>query len=238
MQIDISLVAPCLNEEENVAVLAKRFFDASRQHPYTVEIVFVDDGSTDSTASKIESLMEEYGERVRLVRHPRNQGIPKSWISGWEASRGTHVCLIDSDLQNPPEAVFEMFHSLRLSSADYVQAVRRPAIRRNFSRVLMSRLLNSILNHVFKMSARDNKSGFILTDHNKMRSILEHHGIYRHFQTFVGVSANAKGFSAIEIDTPFEDRRAGVSFLAGKSVRVAVEVLRDIRVARQEFRRF
>lgn len=100
----------------------------------------------------------------------------------------------------------------------------------------MSRLLNFALNRVFRMSARDNKSGFILTDRNKMRLILEHRETYIHFQTFVGVSAKAKGFAAIEVVTPFEDRKAGTSFLAGRSVRVALQVLRDIRLARREFK--
>lgn len=237
VRLDISLVAPCLNEEENVVVLATRFFEASKKYSHQVEVVFVDDGSTDSTSSRIENLKLKYGDRVQLVKHASNQGIPKSWTSGCDASRGSYVCLIDSDLQNPPEVVFEMLDALEKSSADYVQAVRKPVSRRNLSRILMSRLLNWILNRSFKMSAKDNKSGFILAERSKLQTILKHRGAYRHFQTFIGVSANSHGFTAIEFETPFEDRRSGTSFLAGKSFRVALEVVADIRRARQEFRR-
>lgn len=235
MTVELSLIAPCLNEEENVQELARRFMKAGRDYGRSVEIIFVDDGSTDSTKRKVELLERDTAGVVRLVVHPTNLGIAESWSSGLASARGEFICLIDSDLQNPPELAFELLHALEDSGADLAQGVRIPSQTQQRRRVLISRMLNYVLNLSFGMKARDNKSGFIVTRREHMQNILTRTGSYRHFQTFVRVAASAKGLKVIEIDTPFEDRRAGVSFLSGRTFRVTLQVLGDIRKARREY---
>lgn len=231
----LSLVAPCLNEEENVGHLASRFLAAAESRGAEVEIVFVDDGSTDLTWERLEALAEAKGDRIQLVQHASNQGIPRAWLSGVEAATGRLVCLIDSDLQNPPESVFALLDVLVESGADLVRGVRRPVTAQPRSRVIMSRVLNSLLNLVFGMTSRDNKSGFVLARREDMLRIVRHRGHYVHYQTFIGVAAHSFGLRVIEVDTPFEDRRSGLSFLSGKSVKVVRQVIGDIPEARREF---
>ena len=68
------------------------------------ELVMIDDGSVDETWSAIEREVAASEGRVRGVRHVRNKGIVGGWRSGLQAAAGDLVCVIDSDLQNRPEA--------------------------------------------------------------------------------------------------------------------------------------
>ena len=231
----ISLIAPCLNEEGNIQKLSQRFFAEANRRDINCEIVFIDDGSTDFTWSKIQVEVEDKPEQLQCVRHDSNQGIPKSWISGIEVAKGSYVCLIDSDLQNRPESVFDLYDSLLASGASIVRGVRRPTTTTTFGRILMSKGLNFLLNLVFRMKSRDNKSGFLLGETKLMSRVVHHRGHYYHFQTFIGVSANVLAPLVIEIDTPFDDRNAGSSFLTGKSFRVACRAIADIPEARREY---
>jgi phenylacetate-CoA ligase len=232
---EISLVAPCLNEQDNVEVLAERFFKASERNQLHTQIVFVDDGSTDLTWAKLSAIAERWPGRVVAVRHATNRGIPQGWITGVESGDSRLICLIDSDLQNPPESVFDLFETLVNHKVDLVRGVRKAVNGQPQSRILMSKTLNMVLNLVFGMHSRDNKSGFVLGTREAVSRVVRHAGHYRHYQTFIGVSAHSQGISTHEIETPFEDRRNGISFLSGKSLRVILEVFGDIPEAVKEF---
>lgn len=231
----ISLIAPCLNEEGNIRELVERFFVSAERRGLDVEVVLVDDGSTDSTWAVMSSLVSEMGSSVVLVQHATNRGIPQGWLSGVQHASGQTLCLIDADLQNPPEVVFDLYDRYSAGDCDVVRGVRVPVSKSSRSRVVMSKTLNHLLNIVFAMKSRDNKSGFVLASKQVLSDIVHHRGHYRHFQTFIGVSAHSKGLRVVEVDTPFEDRRSGFSFLTGRSWSVIADVLRDLSEARKEF---
>lgn len=121
----------------------------------------MDDGSTDGTVEKVTSLMTDY-PMLRLERHARNLGIEAGWRTGVHAARGKFVCLIDADLQNPPEQIWRLYQEIMFSRADMVQGARSSIGRLRDSRFLLSRGLNLILNVTFDMDLRDNKSGFVI----------------------------------------------------------------------------
>jgi phenylacetate-CoA ligase len=235
-QFEVSLVAPCLNEAENVSELAERFFLEAEKNNVNAEIVFIDDGSTDQTLKVIELLKLRFAGKVQVIQHITNNGIPASWLTGTEHALGRHVCLIDSDLQNPPESVFQMLGKLVNEKADLVRAVRRPVANLSAQRFIMSRTLNFCLNKSFRMSSEDNKSGFVIARKDDMLKIVTPRGQYRHFQTFVGASANFHKLKTIEIETTFYDRRAGISFMRGKTIRIIFEVFKDLSQARRQYR--
>jgi phenylacetate-CoA ligase len=225
-----------LNEEANLPLLAERLFAAVKEAGIATELVVVDDGSTDGTPLVAEQLEREYGDAVRLVRHERNRGIAASWRSGVDAARGTYVCLIDGDLQNPPEEVVTLYLRLLESAADLAQGTRSSIGRLRDSRLFFSRVLNGLLNLVFGMRAKDNKSGFVLGPKPVIDDIITHERKYRHFQTFVTVAAHAKGYSILEVETLFESRFAGESFLGNGSMKVSLEALLDFVPSIDEFR--
>ncbi len=232
----LSVVCPCLNEEANLPVLVDRLFVATGEAGIATEIVIVDDGSTDGTPRVARELQCERGDVVQYVRHVENRGIPASWRSGVDAARGAFVCFIDGDLQNPPEEVVTLYTRLLESPYDFAQGTRSSIGRLRDSRLFLSRALNALLNLTFGMRAKDSKSGFLLGPRPVVDDILRHEKRYRHFQTFISVSAHAKGYSRLEVETLFESRFAGESFLGSRSMRVSLEALADLVPAIAEFR--
>lgn len=236
-QPEISVVVPCFNEEANVAALAERLFDATDEAGLPTEIVFVDDGSTDGTWAAIERCHEEWGDRVAGVKHKRNSGIPAAWQSGVDAAKGRYTCFLDADLQHPPEEVVTLYRSLLRSRADMVQGTRSSIERLRDSRMLFSRVLNLLLNIAFRTWATDSKSGFVLAPHRVLEDVLSYRGRYRYFQTFISVAAKSKGYEVLEVETLFQSRYAGTSFLSGKAWWVSLGALADFPRALIEFGR-
>ncbi len=82
--------------------------------------------------------------------------------------------------------------------------------RERGARYNISRAYNTMLNGVFGMNLKDNKSGFICCSREVMADMLTHKGKYYYWQSFVMVAAHAKGYSYKEVETLFEPRRQGV----------------------------
>ncbi len=104
----ISVVVPCFNEEQVIGETHRRLGAALASLPdVDYEIVYVDDGSRDRTASLLRSL--QIGDsRVRVVLLSRNFGHQLAVSAGIEHARGDAVVLIDADLQDPPELIADM----------------------------------------------------------------------------------------------------------------------------------
>ena len=233
--IDISVVAPCLNEEGNILELTRRVAHVFESKKMRGELILVDDGSTDRTYETILSLMKEY-PILRVERHPTNLGIEAGWKTGIEASRGKFVCLMDADLQNPPEQVWNLYQEILFSNADLVQGFRSSIGRLRDSRYLLSRGLNIILNTCFGMNLRDNKSGFVIAPKEVLADVIRHRFRYFYFQSFIAVSAASKGYQIREVETLFESRFAGTSFISGNPTRFIYRTLVDVAKGFVEFR--
>src|SRR3981081_2066243 len=91
----VSIVVPVFNEEENMSILQSELRNALAGLDY--EIIFVDDGSREATAAKIEN-----APNVRVIRFEKNTGQSAAMYAGLNAARGATVVLIDGDLQNDP----------------------------------------------------------------------------------------------------------------------------------------
>jgi phenylacetate-CoA ligase len=235
MICELSVIAPCYNEEGNLHKLVTRLQAAFSTENIAGEIVLVDDGSKDGTAALVDQLAHEHANVV-AVHHGINRGIVPGWKSGLDASHGGLVCLIDADLQNLPEDVCRLHREIRLTGADIVQGYRSSAARSWDFRYLQSRTLNVILNTCFSMRLRDNKSGFIMCRREVLRDILRCRFNYRYFQSLIMVAARAKGYAIQEIETIFERRVAGSSFISRFPVMMIGWVLIDICKAIYEYR--
>ncbi len=222
----LSIIAPCFNEEGNVRLLVARTLATFASLPIAAELVLIDDGSRDATWSRIDEAVAAHPGVVHGVRHEQNRGIVGGWRSGLEASRGALVCLIDSDLQNRPEDIARLYDAFAASGADVAQAVRHP--KANMSRLAFSRALNHLLNATFQMKLRDNKSGFLLTRREHLARILDDAEGYRYFQSLLGVAAAERGLRFVEVDTEFDDRHSGESFLSSFPVAVSARILREV----------
>jgi phenylacetate-CoA ligase len=233
--IDLSVVVPCYNEEAHLPELVERTERVFDRRGIAGEIVLVNDGSRDRTGLEIEALAAGH-PRVVAVHHPENRGIPAAWASGLAASRGRYVLTIDADLQYQPEAIAQLWREMTFSRVDVVQGWRSPLQRKRDARYVMSRVLDHMLKLAFDMPQHDVKSGFVLYRREVFEEILAHARGYYYFQTFIAVVARAKGYSIRQVETLFDERRAGRSFMSNLPLAVAARTIVDIGRALVEFR--
>ena len=224
--ISLSVIAPCLNEAPNVPTLVERMMAVFDGMPIACELVLIDDGSTDGTWSAIANNVEREPQRVRGVRHERNRGIVGGWKSGLEAASGELICLIDSDLQNRPEDIVRLYEALQAEGVDVAQGVRHPT--GPWVRFFFSKVLNHMLNLAFGMNLRDNKSGFVLCRREVLTDALADADGYRYFQSFLGVALATRGYRFAQVDTRFDSRQAGESFMSAFPVIVSLRICREL----------
>jgi polyisoprenyl-phosphate glycosyltransferase len=118
----LSVVVPCFNEEKVLCETNRRLVPVLQGISPNFEIVYVDDGSTDSTADLLRE-MQLQDHRIRAIRFSRNFGHQVAITAGLEHARGDAVVIIDADLQDPPEVIQEFFQKW-LDGHDVVYGVR------------------------------------------------------------------------------------------------------------------
>lgn len=98
MTVDLSIIIPCYDEAENITQLAETLFPvvAMLSRAQTVEIILVDDGSSDDTLARLEALAAQH-PIVRVVRHAHNRGLGAAMRTGYAHARGAVLVTTDSD---------------------------------------------------------------------------------------------------------------------------------------------
>ena len=232
----LSIVVPCFNEEFNVPELVDRVLAMLERGELTGELLLVDDGSKDRTRQVIEEHERRHPGVVVGCFHAVNQGIAAAWKTGTARAHGRYVVIIDADLQYQPEDILRLHRTLIETSVDVVQGWRSAVGRERDQRYYLSRGLNFILNRTFGTKLRDSKSGFVICAREVMQDLLAHEGDYYYWQSFIMVAAHAKGYSYKEVETLFEARRQGVSFLETQAYWVSVKAFVDVGKALWEYR--
>ncbi len=156
----LSVVVPCYNEEESVALFYEELMknDAFfKEKQVELEVLYIDDGSTDHTVAEVKKLRNK-DERVHLISFSRNFGKEAAMFAGLEKAKGDYVVIMDVDLQDPPSLLPEMFACIE-EGYDSV-ATRRvtrkgePPIRSFFARMFY-RLMKKISKTEMMDGARD-----------------------------------------------------------------------------------
>ncbi len=234
--LELSVIAPCFNEEANIPELCERVLRVFEVGELSGELILVDDGSTDGTAEAIRAAERAQQKRIRGVFHAENRGIAAAWRTGLRAARGRLCAIIDADLQYQPEDLLRLRRALYDYSVDVVQGWRSTVGRRREPRYYYSRGFNWLLNSVFSMQLQDNKSGFVVCAREVLEDLLTHRSRYHYGQSFIMVAAEAKGYSTKEVEILFEPRRQGSSFLDQKALWVSARSMVDVAKAAWEFR--
>ena len=156
-----SAIVPCFNEEENVGYFYEEFIKNEpffKEKGLTFELLYVDDGSKDATASKVKALRRS-DPRVHLLSFSRNFGKEAAMYAGLEHAKGEYVAIMDADLQDPPSLLPEMFGYLMEEGYDQA-ATRRvtrkgePKIRSFFARMFY-KVINKFSDTEIVDGARD-----------------------------------------------------------------------------------
>ena len=123
-QPTLSIIVPTMNEAGNIRPLLERLGRALAGIP--LEVLFVDD-SRDDTAAIITAAMPDFPFTVRLIARPpeRRNGLSGAVVEGFQAVRGQWMCVMDGDLQHPPEVVPHMLTQAQTAGADMVVGSRK-----------------------------------------------------------------------------------------------------------------
>lgn len=146
----LSVVIPVMNEEENIPPLTEALEQALQSIKH--EIIFVDDGSTDSTVDTINKLA---GKHTRVIRFTRNFGQTPAMAAGIDAARGEFVATLDGDLQNDPSDIPAMLEKLQNEELDVVAGIRSKRQDRMFIRKLPSKIANWLIRKITKIHIKD-----------------------------------------------------------------------------------
>jgi dolichol-phosphate mannosyltransferase len=154
----ISLVIPVLNEADNIGLLWDRLGEVTKTNAgYSFEVVFVDDGSTDDTATVIRRLTTTTSMQWLLVQLSRNFGHQAAISSGMEFATGEALIFLDADLQDPPELIPQFLQKFE-DGYDVVYGIRTNRKESLFMRTCFSlfyRLHNVMSEHPIPADAGD-----------------------------------------------------------------------------------
>ena len=215
----ISVVTPALNEAEAIGELLAALAEVAERNHLQLEIIVVDDGSTDGTW---ERLLEAAGAdpRIRGIRLRRTFGKAAALAAGFAAARGDVIVTIDADLQDDPQEIPLLLAKLEVG-LDAVSGWKQQR-QDPWHKVWASRLFNYVVGLV---------SGVRLHDHNcglkaYRRAVVEELQLYGELHRFIPVLAHARGFKVGEVVVRHRPRRHGRSkFGAQRLVRGALDLL-------------
>lgn len=200
---EVSVVAPLWNEQDNVRPLAEQVFAAFREEQRTIELILVDDASTDSTWERI---LEVQGtdSRVRAVRHARNSGQSAALWTGFTLSRGNIIATLDGDLQNDPADLPRLL--AEIGSADLVCGVRTKRMD-NAMRRISSKVARWARKLVLGVDFRDSGCNLRVFKRSVLQRLFPFDGLHR----FMPIVAQGAGIAVIEVAVNHRPRVAGVS---------------------------
>jgi dolichol-phosphate mannosyltransferase len=195
---EISVVVPLFNEEESIAILQTELSAALRGLDY--EVIFVDDGSNDRTAERIET-----APNIRLIRFEKNSGQSAAIYAGLTAARGATVVIIDGDLQNDPADIPKLLAEIA-SGADLVCGYR---VKRRDTLVkrATSRIANAVRSRYTKDGVRDTGCTLKAMRRECMSTLLPFKGMHR----FIPALVKAAGYRLVEVPVNHRPRRFGKS---------------------------
>ncbi len=201
--IDISVVVPVFNEEENLPILVPRMTEVLKPLGKSYEMIFVDDGSTDRSRPLLKGMVSRYPQ-IRVLGFKKNCGETAAGAAGLKEARGEIVITIDADLQNDPKDIPIMLAYLK--DYDMVTGWRQ---KRDDSWVkrITSRIANQIRNRLSGETIQDSGCTFRAYRRECLQDIKLYKGMHRFMPTLVKM----EGFRVIEIPVAHHPRKFGVS---------------------------
>jgi glycosyltransferase involved in cell wall biosynthesis len=221
--INISIIVPVFNEAETLIDLCQGVRRELTQIGITWELIFIDDGSTDTTDAILEQLAEE-DQRVRVIHFKRNQGQTAAMMAGFDHARGEVIIPLDGDGQNDPGDIPKMLEALD-QGYDVVSGWRKDRQDDYMQRNVPSILANKLISFVSGVPLHD--FGCSLKAYK--RHVVEGIRLYGEMHRFLPIYASWHGAKICEVVVNHHPRRTGNSKYGLERV---VKVLLDLLVVK------
>lgn len=217
--MSFSLIIPIYNEQDNIEELYKRSVYSLSELKVNFEIVFVNDGSYDGSLNKLIEIHKK-DNRCKIINLSRNFGHQAAYTAGMEYCKNDYICLMDGDLQDPPEIIPKMFKSLIDNNYDIVIGQRNER-NEGFVKKSMINVFHRVFNKTTKLNASTSSGNFSVLNRkalNAMLSFNERHRYLPGLRYFIGFN---QGF--ILYDRP--NRTKGSSMKTSQLFKLALDAI-------------
>lgn len=200
-----SIVVPVFNEQESLDNFYKEFLTILKKIEIGYEIIFIDDGSTDSSLEILKKI-EKTNKQIKVYSFRKNQGKAEALTFGFQKAQGDYIITLDADLQDKPKEILKLIEKAKKENWDVVcgwREKRKDPARKMFS----SRLFNYIASIFWGLRLHDYNCGLKLYSKEAAKSLNLYGGMHR----FIPLLAHEQGFSVTEVPVEHDIRRYGKS---------------------------
>ena len=190
--MDISVIVPLFNEAESLPVLHEWIVRVMRDNNFSYEIIFVNDGSTDTSWQVIKQLREQ-NEYVHGICFRRNYGKSAALYCGFDAAQGDVVITMDADLQDSPDEIPELYRMITEEKYDLVSGWKQKRYDNKFTKNIPSKLFNATARWVTGIKLHDMNCGLKAYRQDVIKNI----ELFSEMHRYIPYLAKNAGFTRI-----------------------------------------
>lgn len=228
MTRSLSIVVPLLNEAETIAELHRQLSEVAKRESYALQIIFIDDGSTDNSWEVISELAKQDGREeilgegtldkrivvegivVEGIRFRGNFGKAAALAAGFKAATAPYVITMDADLQDDPDEIPQLIAKLegkdQKETFDVASGWKQNR-QDPWHKTIPSKFFNFLVSRLTKVSLHDHNCGLKAYRGEVLKEI----DLYGELHRFIPVLAAAKGFRVTEVPVHHRPREHGYS---------------------------
>lgn len=188
---NLSIVIPLFNEEESLKELHDWIIKVMKEHKFSYEIWFIDDGSTDDSWKVIEEL-RSVDEHVKGVKFRRNYGKSGGLYVGFEKAEGEVVVTMDADLQDSPEEIPELYRMITEDGFDLVSGWKKKRFD-PITKTIPTKLYNWVTRKMSGIDLHDFNCGLKAYKYDVIKTV----EVYGEMHRYIPVIAKWNGFRNI-----------------------------------------
>jgi len=216
----ISIVVPVYNEEENVKLLYDEIYSVLNGKYKKYEIIFIDDGSTDSSLLRLKELRES-DDAVKVITFRKNFGQSSAISAGFEYCNGDIIVTLDADLQNDPADIPAVIEKIK-EGYDIVNGWRKKRKDKFLTKRLPSFFGNKLISFITKVKLHD----YGCTLRGFRRDVVKNLKLYGEMHRYIPAIASRIGIRSIEIRVNHRERKFGKSkYGLGRTFRVILDLI-------------
>ena len=205
--MDISVVIPLLNEEESLQELYNWIAKVMQSNSYEYEVIFIDDGSTDTSWNVIEKLSKEHTQ-VKGIKFQKNYGKSQALDAGFEMALGNVVITMDADLQDNPDEIPELYDLIINEDFDLISGWKKKRYDNVITKNIPSKLFNAAARKTSGLKLHDFNCGLKAYKNSVIKTVKVSGEMHR----YIPVLAKNEGFTNIgEKVVQHQARKYGVT---------------------------
>tara|TARA_R110001632_G_scaffold89433_3_gene192826 strand:- start:11183 stop:12139 length:957 start_codon:yes stop_codon:yes gene_type:complete len=190
--MDISVVIPLLNEEESLKELYDWIASTMQSNQFLYEVIFIDDGSTDTSWQVIQELSKNT-DTVKGIRFQKNYGKSQALDAGFQIAKGSVVITMDADLQDSPEEIPEFYQLITEENFDLVSGWKKKRYDNVIAKNIPSKLFNWAARKTSGLKLHDFNCGLKAYKNEVIKTVKVRGEMHR----YIPVLAKNKGFTRI-----------------------------------------